>query len=292
MQPQIIKLILSGLFFAAHLNAAEPTTDPLKLVTSADPNERIKGFYDLIAPEVISGRITYTCKFNTTDVGKAKKLLGQLLRKESTFDFDKDYFERYGFKIVGKELYARKKEKKVMEYLYAKEGQGEYLAHLQDFMDSCEDESLIDIFPGTKTFNRYLQKSTEAAFKKIEEIKNADPDIKYKTGDVLIFLGDAAIKNKETRPQLYNKVKAKLIELSENDCLAGTAIGVMSGIGDPDFIPILEKISRYDDSKGCVIVSNGEKTLLPVASDAKRALKRLQMKNIKVRDLTKSTTAQ
>jgi len=266
-------------FLTAQLNAEALPKGPLEMVQSDNPDDRVKGFYDLIKPAVISGQITYTCEFNSDNTGKVKILLGQLLRKEINFDFDKDYFARYGVKVSGKELHARKKEKEIMRYLSDKEGYGVYLANLQDFMDSCEEESLVDLFPGPRTFNRYLQKSTEAAFVKIEDIKKPDNSGNRNKSGFLIILGDAAIKNKKLQPQLYNSVKAKLIELSENDCLADRAIGVMGQMRDSDFIPILEKISHYDNSRGCSRIIDGQKTVFPISRAAKRALKHLQKAN-------------
>lgn len=274
----VVLIFYSGLNCATNLIAAEAVKDPLQMIVSENPGERSKGFYELIKPTMISGRITYTCEFTDADIGKTRKLLGELLRKEKVFDFDEYYFKKHGRRIAGRDLYTHRTDKAVANYLYAKEDWGVYLANLEDFMDSCEEESLVDLFPGPRTFNKYLEKSTEEAFKKIDEIKKSDDSVKRKNNGVLIFLGDAAIKNKNLQPQLYDRVKAKLIELSENDCLADRAISVMEKMGDLDFLPVLEKISKFDDSKGCVMVMDGQKTVLPVSRSAKRALKRLQTK--------------
>jgi len=272
-------LVVVFLFFAVQLKAEVVSKDPLVMVQSENPEVRVKGFYDLIKPVLVSGQITYTCEFNSADIGKAKKLLGQLLRTENKFDFDKDYQVRYGVKVTRKEIHAHKKKKEVMRYLHAKEGYGAYLANLQDFMDSCEEEAFVDLFPGPRTFDKYLQNSMAAAFSKIEEIKKPEYSVKRSDSEFLIILGNAAAKNKKLQPELYNKVKAKLIELSEQDCVADRAISVMGQMRDSDFIPILEKISHYDDTRGCVREIDGQKKVFPVSGAAKRALKRLRKAN-------------
>jgi hypothetical protein len=261
------------------------TTNIEEMIDSGDPMDRIQGYYDMVNLEPESGHfgdLQYSCKFKLSDSIAAKTLVIKLLKKEHNFDFDKYYYDRYGLKISGDDIYKRKKEDKVLKYLYAKEAYGGYLADLYMFVDSCEDESIIDIFPGQKTFDKYPQQSVEKAFEKIEKTKNSNPIAKNVNAHIIRLIGASTIKYKKNNTQLYNKVKVKLMELVEDNVLCDTIVKTMGQIGDPDFIPILKRLSKYDDSKGSVMIIDGRKKIFPISRDAKEALNILQ----------KSTTTQ
>ena len=246
-----------------------------EMIASENPVERSQAYENLVSPDTASGRIEYNCKFQVSDVEVAKRKVFELFQKERNFNFDKYYFAKHGLELAGDDIYKRKKEKKVEDYLYAKEGYGIYVASLEDFVDSCMDETMVDMFLGPKTFNKFPQKSTEVALEKIEKIRAGDSEEKNKNTHIIRLLGLGAILYKDTNPQLYAKVKAKLIELSEDDCLGSAAVGTMGRMGDRDFIPVLEKISKYDSSKGCRRVMDGKTKVLPISRHAKSALKKL-----------------
>lgn len=272
---RLLALIVLGtiIISAQHAYAA----DVFDTIKSSDVFIRANAFDDMIDLTPVPGKTEYyNCRFKGLDEAIAKKAAINLLRREKSFNFDEYYYAKYGVKVSGDDVYKRKREEKVMDYLYAKEGHGEYLDQLEGFIDSCEDESAISVFPGPRTFKRYPQKSAEAALLKIEKIRNSGFSEKNKNAYILRLLGETAKLYKETDPKLYGRVKAKLIELSEDACLGGDAVEAMGQTGDRDFIPVLERISKYDNTKGCPLVMDGRTKIFPISNDAKKALTELQ----------------
>lgn len=269
---------------------------PLELVKAEDPTERSKGFYDLIAHDSVSGRDIFNCGFTEVDTNAAKKAVIGLLRQERTFDFTAFYAEKYGVKVSRKEMYTRREEKPIKNYLYAREGYGEYLGDLTTFVDSCEDESAVDLFPGEKTFLKYPKKSANLVLSKLIGVEKAGADIKEKFIFPLLLLGKTTRQYRESDKELYKKVKTRVIDLTDDEFLGNVAVSVMGDIGDSDFIPVLEKISKYDNTRGKPVVSSvtGQKRIRPISTEAKQALKRFEedSKQNTEPDLQKSTTTQ
>lgn len=257
---------------------AETLTNPFDTIKSSDPANRSQGFNDMIEFIPIPGRNEYGCEFKVSDTIRARKALIELLRRENHFDFDKFYRNKYGVEFSSRELYNFQENDKASKYLYAREGHGIYVSELMAFIDSCEDESAVDLFPGEKTFNKYPRKSTELAMRIVE--KTTTGPVNINGGILLQLVGVSAKQYRKTDKELYARVKTWLIKLTDDDNLCNMAASVMGNIGDTDFIPILEKISQYDDSRGKRIYfeDTNETIVSPISLVAKSALKKIPRK--------------
>lgn len=224
---------------------------PMDEIKSNNVNERMDGFYGLV---YTGGNITNpNCKFKVSDSASAKKAVIDLLRKERKYESDNLTNRMYPPKLG--------------------EGFGEYIADIGIFVDSCEDESAVDMFPGPRTLKKYPQQSTEIILSRLE---NREKSGNY-TRNVR-HLGIVAPYYKETNKKLYDRVKIKLIELVDDENLSERAVYSLSALGDVDLIPVFEKIAKYDDSKGTVRIYNGKKRIDPVSGIAKEVLEKLQRK--------------
>jgi hypothetical protein len=229
---------------------------PLEMIKSKNFRERINGFYSLVDT---GGPLTAAnCKFKVSDSTSAKKAVINLLRRENKFEDDNYVNGKYAAEIRS-ELYS------------------EYSTDLGLFVDSCEDESAIDLFPGDRTFKRYPQQSTEAILSTLDNMEKTGFN-KNKNAYIVRYLRDSSTRYKKNNRKLYDRVKTKLIELVDDEGLSRTAAGTLEALGDEDLIPVFEKISKYDDSKGTVRISHGRRHVFPVSEIAKRALEKLQGK--------------
>lgn len=255
---------------------AENTASPFDLITSSSPESRQEGFYLLTKYAPVEDRIEYDCGFTVPDVAHAKKALIGLLRQENTFEIKEYYQAQFGIKSSEKTAFQNPHADSFKKYSFAMEAYGEYMSDLMRFVDSCEDESAANLFPGEKTFSRHYKKSIEFA---ILELEKPTGGLKYKSSYMLIKLaGRAAQKHSESDEKVHKKVKAWLIRLAENSEYANAAVSVMGEMGDPDFIPILRRLSELDDSHGKSLRLNDGSTrvISPIAREAKKALDKIK----------------
>lgn len=231
---------------------------PINKIKSNNVNERMDGFYGLVYTG--GHRTNPDCKFKVLDSASAKKAVIDLLRKERKYESDNLTNGMYPPKLG--------------------EGFGEYIADIKFFVDSCEDASAIDLLPGPRTMNKYSQQTIELILSRFEK----------RGADVygLRYLRKLSPRYKQINKKLYERVKAKLVDLVDDEKVSDRAVDALVALDDVDLIPVFEKISKYDDTKGTVRIENGKKEIIPIAGIAKEALGKLKQK--KQKSLQNSTT--
>lgn len=233
-------------------------SDIVVKIKSDNVRERMDAFGELVY--VGDYETAPDCKFKVGNKSSMIKVVIDLVRRENKYESDNLTNGMYPPKLG--------------------EGYAYYLQDIKGFVDSCEDESAIDLLPGPRTRNKYSEQSIEYILSRFEK-HGADS---YGLG----YLGELAPRYKQTNRKLYDKVKSRLIDLVDDEKVSDFSVYALKHLDDVDLIPVFEKISKYDNSKGRVVIDKGNKYIEPISGIATEALLKLKQKQHKF--LQSSTT--